>query len=137
MDSAIKHRWQTALESGAYQKGHGALKQMDHEGNLRYCCLGVLCELAVEDGVIPPSAHDSKHWNDRIFSFGKDADMTSGYLPDSVKDWAGLEYSNPRVSVPGHERARTWSNDEVNLADLNDSGHYTFSYIASFIEKHF
>lgn len=42
--------WLDALRSGKYRQGQGQLRQTDGNGHNRFCCLGVLCDLAVKDG---------------------------------------------------------------------------------------
>jgi hypothetical protein len=108
MKNGIKQKWVAALRSGDYGQGHGALRNGE-----RFCCLGVLCELAVQDGVIPePALHG----------------LTSAYcgesstLPERVRSWAGLERRNPYVF-------------DDSLAHLNDGG-LVFSEIADLIEAH-
>lgn len=51
MDNAIALEWADMLDSGKYPQGIDALC-MDG----KFCCLGVLSELAVVKGVIPPRA---------------------------------------------------------------------------------
>ena len=48
MNKEVKKKWVDALRSGEYAQGRSSLR--DHD---EYCCLGVLCELAVKEGVIP------------------------------------------------------------------------------------
>lgn len=45
MKADIRTKWLEALRSGRYQQGRGWLKFKDGDGE-RYCCLGVLCEVA-------------------------------------------------------------------------------------------
>ena len=47
MNPEIKAQWVAALRSGEYKQGRGQLRNTDDE----YCCLGVLCDLAVKAGV--------------------------------------------------------------------------------------
>lgn len=51
----VKAKWVKALRSGKYQQGRLDLKAVDHLGNTRYCCIGVLCEL-----LNPESLHKGK-----------------------------------------------------------------------------
>jgi hypothetical protein len=44
MNAEIKQKWLAALRSGEYQQGKSALRR-DEDGQRRYCCLGVLCDL--------------------------------------------------------------------------------------------
>lgn len=48
MDERVKKLWTSALRSGQYQQGHGALRTIEH-GKPKDCCLGVLCELSSQD----------------------------------------------------------------------------------------
>lgn len=50
MKKEIADKWIAALESGEYKQGQNVLRSDDGF----YCCLGVLCELAVKEGVIKP-----------------------------------------------------------------------------------
>ena len=46
MKKNIMKRWVSALRSGEFKQGKGAL-----EAKGKHCCLGVLCELALVEGV--------------------------------------------------------------------------------------
>jgi hypothetical protein len=87
MLNPVAKKWVKALRSGKYSQAKGQLKTT--EG---YCCLGVLCDLAVKAGVL------------KVFPTGR------GNLPLNVKRWAGLV--DPAGGYDGHQ----------NLADDNDSG---------------
>lgn len=43
--------WIDALESGRFLQGNGFLALRDAEGRMRFCCLGVACEVAIANGV--------------------------------------------------------------------------------------
>lgn len=121
MQEEIKTKWVAALRSGEYNQGVRALRYRDG-GEDWYCCLGVLCELAVAEGVIPdpaPSPWPSPVDDGNSYCYAG----SIVYLPDEVRVWAGLEVSNPRL---GHS----------NLAELNDTGS-TFADIARVIEENF
>lgn len=115
MDQAIKQEWVAALRSGEYVQGRGYLRDR-HD---KFCCLGVLCEIAVKHGVIPPAAPRD---DDADCQWYGDSDI---YTPEVVVEWADLPYKNPRV---------THSTEGQNtLAGFNDD-HYTFNDIADMIE---
>lgn len=42
MDPEVRAKWTAALRSGEYEQGTGTLR----DANDRYCCLGVLCDVA-------------------------------------------------------------------------------------------
>ena len=50
MNPLIKAKWVSALRSGEFKQGTMQLRTLDD----KYCCLGVLCALAVREGVIDP-----------------------------------------------------------------------------------
>jgi hypothetical protein len=117
MKPEIARRWADALESGQYKQARGLLCRVDREtGTRSYCCLGVLCELAIEDGV-PVSVHEHK----TEYGHGHVAfDKSGSYLPESVVKWAGADNANPKVG----ERGAVW---------LNDGEHWSFAQIAEAI----
>lgn len=128
MNPEIKAKWLEALRSGEYQQGRERLKSPD--SNPRYCCLGVLCDLAVKEGVA--------RWDDSVVIDEHVAIDAAGRrawaeLPFGVAVWAGVVDSggdpdgNPWVDDPAHDGERN------TLASLNDSG-VSFREIADIIE---
>jgi len=118
----IKQKWVAALRSGNYVQGKGNLAINLGDG-LKHCCLGVLCELAANEGIIEKSTIGISKW---INSF----DGATKYLPMSVMNWAGLPngpLDNPMVQIP---------NTGVTLVDLNDN-QSDFYEIADIIEREF
>ena len=128
MNSEIKEKWLAALRSGKYQKGQNSLRSQSGSDNL-YCCLGVLCEIHMEET-------KEGTWYDNN-AYGIDiSESQRGYLPRSVKDWAGLKTWNAEFTLPeGHEMA--------SLAGVNDrkEGYPgydpTFNTVIQYIEKYF
>src|SRR3954454_1594362 len=86
MNCDIAERWAAALEGGNYLQGNGKLTYIDFaepESDTELnCCLGVLCQLAVADGV--PIEVARRDTGTVIYD---DHDLT---LPDAVIDWAGM-----------------------------------------------
>lgn len=145
MNPEIKERWVAALRSGEYAQTMGFLH--DKEG---FCCLGVLCEIAVADGVIekwepnPNTFTTAIRPDEKLIMFygrrGSDdldeASQTS--LPTLVIEWAGLSSSNPEVFSPEvleYEDFRAEDYGQTDLASLNDDDQLTFEEIADVIEK--
>jgi hypothetical protein len=115
----VKTKWLTALRSGNYEQGKGALAN-----NGRYCCLGVLCELAVQEGVT------TREESGEFFSY----DDARIFLPESVQAWAGVsDHMGGRLPEPVYD-------DEMDhldtLIQLNDLGR-SFAEIADVIEAQF
>jgi hypothetical protein len=107
----VQQRWIEALESGYYKQGKSRLR--DSHDN--YCCLGVLCDLAVEAGVIPPPEPSINVYN--AYSYLNHTTI----VPPAVQLWAGL--NNPTGNAKRFE-----------LTALNDKG-ISFSEIAQLIRS--
>ena len=106
----IRKAWVKALRSGKYKQGRNKLRNKNNE----YCCLGVLCELAVKEGVIPEPKEGR-----RGYSYNRQA----AYPPVLVAEWAGLKV-----------RKGSYSNGVSDLAHDNDNGK-SFDKIADTIER--
>lgn len=132
MNVDIAKKWVAALRSGEYRQGRGML-----ETPKGHCCLGVLCDLAVKEGVI-------------VADRGLDPDGIVYYdavytLPsDKVAEWAGVGRGADgrmgwTVSTPSNFAFGDveWARDRISLAALNDSGEFTFDEIADLIEKEY
>lgn len=117
MNPEVKTLWVNALRSGDYEQGTHVLRRNATEAETisEYCCLGVLCELAVKANIIPEARYDGFY-----YTYGVTDDKHSAYLPRIVMRWAGLNDENP---VCGTD----------NLVTLNDGG-YSFEQIADAIE---
>lgn len=108
MNLEVKEKWIAALRSGDYQRGEGFLRRDES-----YCCLGVLCDLAVKDGVIlEPKLGVDK------FTYYYAGIYT--HLPQAVIAWAGEDVMYK----------------QYKLSTMNDDG-ASFAEIADFIERWF
>jgi hypothetical protein len=117
VNQEVKAKWVERLRDPRTMQGVGRLGFTDG----RRCCLGVLCDIAVADGVIPApveTSPDEDSWDSLLY--GGD----SALLPSEVQDWAGLDSNAPMVRE-GHLLS--------SLAELNDKG-YSFKRIADLIE---
>lgn len=114
----VRAKWVEALRSGDYKQGQNRLNTSG-----RLCCLGVLCELAVEAQVIPPP-RESMDSSTKGLIYGPDHDASRFSLPNAVVKWAGLDRTDPRPVGDGRQRS---------LSQLNDGGK-TFAEIADLIE---
>lgn len=118
----VIEKWVKALESGDFEQGRGTLRNIDGH----YCCLGVLCEIAVAEGVIgqPKLAG-------RDYTFGTSGE--SAALPYEVMDWAGLEYADPPLvftEAAGVERVSS-------CIAVNDGDAMVFTEIAALIRRNY
>ena len=127
MNPEIKTKWLEALRSGDYRQGRNVLKQQHGPKDTpQFCCLGVLCDLAIEDGLTVEV--DEVFFNEKSNTYYNDC---YELLPEAVADWAGLPSVNPEVNIYDHEVDAA---DLTTIADLNDEGS-TFAEIADVIEK--
>jgi hypothetical protein len=115
MNKIIKE-WVAALRSGKYKQGKNYLRR----GN-KFCCLGVLCELAVKAKVTEAT---ESGMGSSIIMYGQ----SSSVLPAKVKKWAGLVNESGVFKFKSNETALN------SLAALNDSGK-SFAEIADVIES--
>lgn len=118
MKPEIKARWVTALRSGSFKQGKDQLRAEDLGGTPYYCCLGVLCDIYLQDNKMPwPEAYATLDFPDEEL------------LPTEVMDWAGLNENNPHVEIDG-------INDSPSrtLSTLNDDLELSFDRIADAIE---
>lgn len=113
MNPEVKKAWVGALRSGEYAQGVGRLKWLSRDGRRSYCCLGVLCELAIKDGL-------DIHYKEE--DGGGSYDGEAHYLPSKVQEWAGLTTRNPMA-------------DGSYLAEWNDTQNATFEDIATLVEE--
>lgn len=128
MDAKIKARWIKALRSGKYKQGQGRLRQPTPDGD-EYCCLGVLCELAVKAKVIPPPVFSPLGDGSQRYRYGVNGDVKGGLLPVVVSNWAGVSGSG------AYGKKGPYYFDGYLTTD-NDSGK-DFNTIADIIEREF
>ncbi len=133
MNPEVKELWVSALRSGDFSQGKNLLHKTfpnDPEKADEYCCLGVLCAIAVQNGVI--SEEDvTKHSIDEEYDYFGYADGTA-FLPTPVQKWSGVESDNGEYNDnddDGVYRPRS-------LVFLNDDG-IPFENIANVIEEKF
>ena len=123
-----------ALRSGLYTQGQNALKMAGADGMVKHCCLGVLTEVAIDNGCgNVQQAGDVKFevWIEKNCSCCETGWRIedSGILSSEAAEWFGLPSNNPRLCHGDGERTEATA--------LNDSGHYDFEYIAGAFEQTF
>jgi hypothetical protein len=118
MDSFAKEQWVKALRSGDFLQGKGALAKFEG-ADIRYCCLGVLSEVAFRNGI-----------GDKQIRSGDDCisyDGGKSYPSQNVQSWASIDM-DPLVAIPNDDR-------KVCLSDCNDAFGMSFKQIADLIEE--
>jgi len=130
MRKDIADRLIAALRSGEYKQGQGRLCRAIADGSRSFCCLGVLTDLAVKEGVLP----DGKWVELDLYALRYGKCAASAYLPSEVQEWSGMQ------SIAGNlpKAVHVWRDDSgemlTSLDGFNDAG-YTFDQIADIIEK--
>ena len=137
MNQDVKNRWIKALRSGDYDQGRTVLRKDNN-----YCCLGVLCDLYLEDHNkgwrVEEVDHEGWHleeinhdgfyleemYNKTIDYYCDDEDEM---LPQTVQKWAGLEESDPRIADE--------TGDLFGISYYNDQLNMPFNQIADLIEE--
>lgn len=149
MKKDIAKKWVKALRSGKYKQGKHMLKAATKTG-MRYCCLGVLCELYQQDRkrkklpllrtrdrteaernitILPTSVNPTSV--KKIFAFGRDEFTT--VVPPSVQKWAGLNEASGTFLANKPVILKPCCRCD-SLAELNDKG-ASFKRIANIIEN--
>jgi len=125
MNPEIRARWTAALRSGAYPQGANALRRDGH-----WCCLGVLCDLAEQDGITQALDEDGEPGDggEGAYSYDGRPDL----LPTSVCEWAGLDHSGPLVTI--QDFGGPGLTDRIELTALNDYERWDFTRIADAID---
>ncbi len=108
MNLEIKKLWVDALRSGEYKQGFGFLEQGG-----KWCCYGVLCELAYRDGVGTKQASNRSVRAETCTLY----DGYSAFPSDSVLDWAGIEdRRNTHLLSAMNDTASDAGNEPTSLA---------------------
>lgn len=110
--------WVDALKSGDYEQTDGEL-----QNKYGYCCLGVACKIAVDNGCVVKVEKSIGGIESVAY------DESEGDLPESVKNWYGLEKSDPILKI--------YEGDTITATDLNDNLCLTFNEIADAIHEKF
>lgn len=109
MNKLVKKLWVSALRSGKYKQGKDALCRGNQNGT-RHCCLGVLSDIAVKQGVCSR----------------REAFRGNAVLNDKVKKWAELAGEDPFIELGKYSCH--------SLAWLNDNDR-SFKEISNIIQK--
>jgi hypothetical protein len=144
MNPEPKRLWVEALRSGTFVQARNDFTDNGLEGKSTHCCLAVLTDIAVQQGVpgvrkVQTDGHDDYEYavesgsGERLLTGAevaaaeaRDALMWyshDGDLPPQVVEWAGLTSSNPAIG-------------EASAIERNDGRRESFAMIATAIEEH-
>lgn len=87
MNKVVKDKWVSALRSGQYTKGRYQSRTIED----RYDAGGVLCDLAVREGVIAAPEKFGRRDGEPLF-FGYTYGGLAVGIPPEVESWAGVKY---------------------------------------------
>jgi hypothetical protein len=113
MNPRVKKLWLERLRSGLPQTQERLTRVADDGTVVGHCCLGVLCEIAVEQGVV-----QNKTVHAGVITY----DGEWLFLPDAVARWAGV-----------HGEGFLYDRND-SLTNLNDGG-ASFETIADVIDQ--
>ena len=127
----IIKEWVGRLRSGKYKQGQNNLVTLRKNKKPKYCCLGVLAEMAYEKGIVAKRVKVIEpglsviNYSNNEYAYGYKT------LPEVVSRWAGFVTRNNLID----ENPVCYSEGSNNTyAGLNDAGK-TFAEIADLIEQ--
>ena len=137
MDIEKARMWSDALKSGRYAQGSGFL----NVDNKEFCCLGVLCEVAMENGL--PMKKNSVPYTHSMCR-AKEGSVYWRYNgsyrfpPVDALVWLGMD---PMLGHLFHDplRRREYASEDQRLLEhlinMNDAGACSFIEIADTIDE--
>ncbi len=131
MKPEIKEKWIKALRSKEYKQGIGNLKT-SVDNCTEYCCLGVLCDIAVKEKLIEwEEAIAQRDMGDVKVYKPNTSDGSFYHLPKYISDWSGLPIGN-LVTIKDEKDGVA---ERLTFIHLNDGKRYSFDKIADIIEE--
>lgn len=121
MNPEVKAVWLQGLRSGDYIQGTTRL----HFTDGKFCCLGVLSDLAEAAGIVSRKRAKYNFAGARLDQPYYEYDGSTALLPVAVQSWAGLDDA-PLVTHLGLTKG---------LTELNDEKELSFDEIADLIEE--
>lgn len=123
MDPAVRDLWVGALRTGVYTPGYDRLRSTDD----KFTPLGVLCDLAVKVGVCVWDCVDGEYFIAPLLP-----PATGAFLPQVVRDWAGITGTHPSQELP-----LLWGGDLHPIWRLSDILHLDHTVIAALIAEQY
>lgn len=128
---ALVRDWVADLRSGEYKQAKGVLCRLNPDGSVYgHCCLGVLQERAIKNGIVSPLIRDSAPNSARTY-IDRHGNTYTAMLMLEVTRAAGV--FDVRVSLIDPDDV----DERHELTELNDTYGWTFEQIADAIEKEY
>lgn len=118
--------WVAGLRSGIFPQGTSRLKRIGADGVIRYCCLGVVCDIARIHGV-------GVQENPGTTSGGLNINGSGTLLTPTIIEWLGLKDADD----PGNPVVGIHENRVVSAGIANDELRWDFNQIADGIEDYY
>lgn len=118
-----------ALRSGKYLQGRGRLKEI-FKDSISYCCMGVMCEVAMEHGVVLDVARHPLG----NFSMFVIFDGSAAFLRRNVLDWLGV---GDNGELDGDLVIGMDGNETIAASYANDELKWDFEQIAASMEEYY
>lgn len=133
VNKANMRLWVAALRSKKFKQVNGNLKRISliTDEVIGHCCLGVICELAIEHGVAIhtlTAAHGEGAESAAVLFSG-----STGYLPTQALAWLGIEGSEQGDIVISSEP----NGDPITAVTANDNLGWDFEKIADEAGKYY
>jgi len=128
MNKELVRQWVEALRSGKYKQGRLSLRDI----NDKFCCLGVLCDIA--------KGNLNLDWR-----LGTSEDIcyeiedTTTVVPESILEFLGVNIHKAFINAGDlrYDLGIPSNESKMSLIDLNDYYKVSFNEIADIIEEEF
>lgn len=105
-------KWLNALESGEYQQGRGKLRTKDN----KFCCLGVLCDLAVKEGILPEPILEMSHYCYKQDDNLNTHETVFNVLPRKLTDLLHIDMAG----TYGEENETLWEENDTHVKSFKE-----------------
>lgn len=121
------------LRSGEFEQGKNMLNDITAD---TYCCLGVACSRLVEDGVLYSEEVENAFLPGHVIRkyLLTETIYNTRALPSFVEFPEAMGLRGGTGLLPWNGRPRAISGGATSLAELNDSGEFSFNQIADILE---
>ncbi len=112
-----------ALRSGQFKQGNGSLASHNSQTHQdEFCCLGVACEVARNNGLELSRAEYSSYGDGHGYVYGdKYGHGEQYFLPGRVIDWFGFNAENPKLILTEQDMQQAPNQDAAHASFANDA----------------